>query len=299
MSFAFSAMIVLLPLLALLVGIPVYIGIYVYRDAQRRGMNALLWTLVAVLAPTFTGFILYLLVRGNHESLACPQCGTAVAPDYARCPGCGARLRYACPRCGRLAERDWTVCPYCGEPLPEDPPDVTPPQRFRDKGLGRVLAAAVLAPVLLALAVIALSVPGHTGGGSSSMTHISTAEYAEAAGLQEEVEALIASADRLDRAYVLRYAAQSIDAGYQEAQYLVYIPQMRGEDSVSFGRSSGLFGSTLTVEVEGRSGSGIGGGDGLIVLTSGGDKLPKLRVEYGGKRLNCVVTDVDYPLAVF
>lgn len=30
--------------LAVLVGIPVLIGVYVYRDASRRGMNAVLWT---------------------------------------------------------------------------------------------------------------------------------------------------------------------------------------------------------------------------------------------------------------
>ena len=175
---------------------------------------------------------------------------------------------------------------------------MTPPERFQDKGLGRVLIAAVAAPVLLALAVILFSVPAHTGGGSSSMTHMSVSEYGEATGLQEEVQALCSSAERLDRAYVLRYAAESLDTGRQEAQYLIYLPQMREEESVSFGRSGGLLGDTLTVEVERRSPSGAGGGDQLIVLTSGGDKLPKLRVEYGGKGLNCLVTDVDYPLAV-
>ena len=297
MSNLFAAMMVLLPMAALLIALPVCIGVYVYRDARRRGMNPLLWTLIAVLAPTFIGFILYLLIRGNHERLACPRCGAAVGVDYARCPQCGARLRRTCPRCGRLAEESWTVCPYCGEPLPEDG-GVTPPERFQDKGLGRVLIAAVAAPVLLALAVILFSVPAHTGGGSSSMTHMSVSEYGEATGLQEEVQALCSSAERLDRAYVLRYAAESLDTGRQEAQYLIYLPQMREEESVSFGRSGGLLGDTLTVEVERRSPSGAGGGDQLIVLTSGGDKLPKLRVEYGGKGLNCLVTDVDYPLAV-
>ena len=42
--------------------IPVLIGVYVYRDASDRGMNAVLWTLVAVLAPSLIGFIIYLLV---------------------------------------------------------------------------------------------------------------------------------------------------------------------------------------------------------------------------------------------
>lgn len=298
MSFAFGAMIILLPAAALLIALPVCIGLYVYRDARRRGMNPLLWTLIAVLAPTFTGFILYLLVRGNRGNLACPQCGGAVGPDYARCPQCGARLRRTCSRCGRLAEENWSVCPYCGEPLPEDD-EVKPPERFQDKGLGRVLIAAVAVPaLLLALGVIAFSIPAHTGGGSSSMTRMSVADYQEASGLYEEVQDLCASAERLDRAYVLRYAAQSLDTGFQEVQYLIYIPRMGEGDGVSFGRSGGLFGGTLTVEVEGNASSGSGG-NGIIVLTSGGDKLPRLQVKYGGKGLSCVVTDVDYPLAVF
>ena len=46
-------------ILAIIIIIPVMIGVYVYRDAARRGMNAVLWTLVAVLAPALVGFIVY------------------------------------------------------------------------------------------------------------------------------------------------------------------------------------------------------------------------------------------------
>lgn len=38
--------------------IPVLIGVYVYQDASDRGMNSVLWTLVAVLAPSLIGFII-------------------------------------------------------------------------------------------------------------------------------------------------------------------------------------------------------------------------------------------------
>ena len=41
-------------LIALLT-IPVMIGVYVYRDAKRRGMNAMAWTLIAVVAPALIG----------------------------------------------------------------------------------------------------------------------------------------------------------------------------------------------------------------------------------------------------
>ena len=56
---------VMIPFLLLLLLIPILIGVYVYRDAKRRQMNAVAWTAIAVLAPTFIGLIIYLLVRRN------------------------------------------------------------------------------------------------------------------------------------------------------------------------------------------------------------------------------------------
>jgi ABC-type transport system involved in multi-copper enzyme maturation permease subunit len=55
--------------LAVFFGIPILIGVYVYKDAASRRMNAILWTLVAIVAPGLTGFIIYLLVRGDYPSL--------------------------------------------------------------------------------------------------------------------------------------------------------------------------------------------------------------------------------------
>lgn len=56
-------------ILAVVIGFPIMIGVYVYRDAERRRMNATLWTLVAVFTPGLTGFIIYLLVRGDYPGL--------------------------------------------------------------------------------------------------------------------------------------------------------------------------------------------------------------------------------------
>ena len=58
-AIAFNSVIVMVIILAL----PIMIGVYVYRDANRRGMNAILWTLVAVFAPSLIGLIIYLLKR--------------------------------------------------------------------------------------------------------------------------------------------------------------------------------------------------------------------------------------------
>lgn len=84
------------------------LGIYVYRDAKSRGMNAPLWTLIAVLAPVFVGLIIYLLVRGSYSDLKCPNCAAPVTEQFRSCPSCAAPV-----------EPDWKVCPHCGNPLSE------------------------------------------------------------------------------------------------------------------------------------------------------------------------------------
>ena len=82
-SFVFMMMVLVLPVL---------VAVYVYRDAKRRKMNAALWTLIAILAPSLIGFIIYLLVRGNYSNLKCPRCGTGVTEQYVVCPKCGVKL---------------------------------------------------------------------------------------------------------------------------------------------------------------------------------------------------------------
>lgn len=151
MLLSLNVAVFLLIYLAVLVGIPVLIGVYVYRDASRRGMNAVLWTLVAVLAPAFVGLIIYLLVRGSYADLLCSACGAPVAQSYLSCPRCGARLKATCPGCSTPVEPDWRVCPRCGNPLPELGGDFTPPVRRQDKTLWKILLVVLLVPVLLVI----------------------------------------------------------------------------------------------------------------------------------------------------
>ncbi|MBR3786573.1 MAG: hypothetical protein IKJ77_09220 [Firmicutes bacterium] len=47
--------------------IPLLVGILVYRDADKRvDCNPWLWALIAALAPSFVGLIIYLVVRGDY-----------------------------------------------------------------------------------------------------------------------------------------------------------------------------------------------------------------------------------------
>jgi hypothetical protein len=132
----------------LLVFLPIMIGIYVYQDANRRGMNAALWTLITVLAPSFIGLIIYLIVRADRSSLQCPNCKGPVTEQYTVCPQCGKPLKQKCVKCGHALEASWQICPNCGEPVPEDL-KVPLVNVQKDKGLGKILLAVILIPLLI------------------------------------------------------------------------------------------------------------------------------------------------------
>ena len=154
---------VMIPVLILLSIVPILVGVYVYRDAKRRKMNAALWTLIAVVAPGLIGFIVYLLARGNYPMLECAQCGAPVTEQYAVCPKCGVKLHAACPNCAKPVEPDWQVCPHCAAPLPAGQTDVVTPRRREDKTLWKILAAVIILPILL-IGLLMLSVTVYSGG---------------------------------------------------------------------------------------------------------------------------------------
>jgi ABC-type transport system involved in multi-copper enzyme maturation permease subunit len=81
--------------------IPVFIGTYIYKDAKSRGMDAVLWTLAAVLVPGFVGLIIYLVIRSNNPNVNCPSCRKPVSDEYVLCPApnCGVSLKEVCPSC--------------------------------------------------------------------------------------------------------------------------------------------------------------------------------------------------------
>ena len=47
--------------------IPITVGVLVYRDADKRmDCNPWLWALIAALAPSFVGLIIYLIIRNDY-----------------------------------------------------------------------------------------------------------------------------------------------------------------------------------------------------------------------------------------
>jgi hypothetical protein len=89
---------------------------YVNRDAGRRGMSRVLWTLLAIFVPNALGIVLYFILRKPRTS-NCPQCDAEVEPGFSFCPRCRHRLQPVCPHCQRSVGLGDKFCPYCGEAL--------------------------------------------------------------------------------------------------------------------------------------------------------------------------------------
>ena len=112
----------LFPLLMLIIWVGV--TIWVYRDAEERRMNGVLWALL-VFVGNVVGLIIYLIVRNGSavtidtpaQLVTCPSCERRVPERFSFCPHCGTQLKKNCPSCGKPAQGEWKVCPYCGEKL--------------------------------------------------------------------------------------------------------------------------------------------------------------------------------------
>ncbi len=92
---------------------------YVNRDAERRGMNSTLWTLlVIILLPGYLalGFIIYFLLR-EPLPFKCPQCGATVSARFNFCPSCKFNLRPTCRQCKREVRIGDHYCPHCAYEL--------------------------------------------------------------------------------------------------------------------------------------------------------------------------------------
>jgi hypothetical protein len=63
---------------------------YVYADAQRRAMPAVLWVLLVIFIPNLLGFLLYFALRRPLGS-PCPSCGNLIAAEQRFCSWCGSQ----------------------------------------------------------------------------------------------------------------------------------------------------------------------------------------------------------------
>jgi hypothetical protein len=102
------------------------VAVWVYRDAERRSHNGLLWALF-VFIGNVVGLIIYLILRSSSPETSaalvttatakCPSCAGPIQKSFVACPHCGVKLSKDCSQCGKRAELDWKVCPYCGNAM--------------------------------------------------------------------------------------------------------------------------------------------------------------------------------------
>lgn len=109
----------------LLFALWIFILVWVYNDAEKKGMNGVLWALL-VFFGNFIALIIYLIVRNDNvyvgnqtlqSTASCPACGSIVVQTYTYCPKCGTKLQASCPKCHKPTVDEWKVCPHCGTHL--------------------------------------------------------------------------------------------------------------------------------------------------------------------------------------
>jgi len=86
---------------------------YINRDAGRRRMSRLWWTLLAIFVPNGLGIVLYFILR-KPRAANCPQCSAEIEPGFSFCPRCRHHLQPVCPHCQRSVNPGDKFCPYCG-----------------------------------------------------------------------------------------------------------------------------------------------------------------------------------------
>lgn len=81
---------ILIPLAA--IAMTILLAVWTYRDAVKKGMNGILWTLVVILVPSFIGLIVYLCVRYDAKKVTCSNCLKQVNGNSKFCSNCGQEL---------------------------------------------------------------------------------------------------------------------------------------------------------------------------------------------------------------
>jgi hypothetical protein len=90
--------------------VPLVIAVLVAQDANKRGMNGVLWG-IGVFLLCIVFLPLYLIVRRPVLMAGTP----GSYPPVGGPPPGGARM---CPACGKYHDGSAQFCPHCGAPQP-------------------------------------------------------------------------------------------------------------------------------------------------------------------------------------
>lgn len=232
---------------ALFLVLPILIGVYVYRDANSRGMNAALWTLIAALAPSGIGLIIYLVVRSDYNSFECPNCKAPILEEYSSCPKCGTSLKAKCTNCGKAIASGWQNCAHCGEPVAADAMIPTLPKR-KDNGLGKILVAVILIPVLI-ISTLVFGLASFRSGHPTSVGSVDgmrIEDFAENKVVSDWLKSCDASGTGI---YVLEYKyPKDKSSNLNRSNYIVYRTGLSKDVSVAAVGFQNFFKESLRVE---------------------------------------------------
>jgi len=294
-------LVVILVLLGVGLALPIAIGVYVYRDATRRGMNAAMWTLIALLAPSLIGFIIYLLIRGSYSDLECPNCKTPIKEDYVRCPKCGSKLRPSCPNCSAPVETDWTVCPRCATELPQTQTDTVVPVRRKDKSLGKILLIVILVPLLLIILmffIFGMRMYNTIGSGGTSIVSAIAEEYLQDVD-NEQISQWYNDCKESNKVHVLRHESLVATGEQEQVRYLIHMPELEDPVSLDFDNNAGFFQTKLRIDYSSRSFDKFDGQALLVLITCSGDDADlDLEIYCDDEKINYELTDSDVPIGL-
>lgn len=119
-------MLMLVPLIIFGCIIPIILCVWVYKDAQKRDMEAVIWLLIVLLVPCCIGCLIYLIVRqpiGGEQRVPPSYTAPATTPYEERTPAPPEterpieRGKKFCPTCGASIPAQATFCPHCGSKL--------------------------------------------------------------------------------------------------------------------------------------------------------------------------------------
>ncbi len=244
-SVAAIPMVPLLLLMGLLIFVvPVIIGIYVYRDAKKRGMNAILCTILAVLAPAFIGFIIYLIIRSEHSDLICPQCSKPISEKYIVCPSCGYALKNLCKKCDTPLEPYWINCPICGETISKEEQEKVQPKKVKDKSLGVILLLIIVVPILLVILLFVINISNMTkvevsvGGMELYKSEVSENSY---------IINWMAECDKKGQGIYILKSVRDVDNGIS-TEFLIYQNNAKYDISYDISPSGQIFSPELKLK---------------------------------------------------
>lgn len=95
----------------------VLVALWMYKDATKSKMSALLWGLIG-LFTNLIGLIVYKIYI--RSSAVCKACGAVQSQSHMFCSFCGNRIGTICKKCGgKISPKD-SFCHHCGSEVKEN-----------------------------------------------------------------------------------------------------------------------------------------------------------------------------------